>query len=74
MITLLPLWRLRRGFLLLCLILPLSFGFGLTVAAIEERIFIYKYRETGVGPTPRWTVWNHWLAYDAETKELTGSD
>ena len=51
-----------------------GFAMALLVAGIEERVFVIKYRDTGVGPTPRWTVGTHWLAYDRDTGRLYGSD
>jgi hypothetical protein len=44
------------------------------VASVEEQLFIYKYRDTGVGATARWTVSNHWLSYDRDAQRLNGSD
>jgi hypothetical protein len=73
-ISLLRLWRPRVAVVLLVTILPLSLTAAALVAGIEERLFVQKYRDTGAGPTPRWTVSNHWLSYDRETHRLNGSD
>ena len=73
-LSMLRLWRPRVAFLLLIGIFPVSFFTAATVASIEEHLFIRKYRDTGVGPTARWTVSNHWLSYDHSTQRLDGSD
>lgn len=69
-LCLLRLWRWKFGAILLGSLLPVGFALALIVAGIEERVFVIKYRETGIGPTPRWTVGTHWLAYDRDTKRL----
>jgi hypothetical protein len=73
-LCLLRLWRWKFGAILLGSLLPVGFALALVVAGIEERVFVIKYRETGVGPTPRWTVGTHWLEYDRDTGRLYGSD
>jgi hypothetical protein len=73
-LCLLRLWRLKLGAILLGSLLPIGFALALLVAGIEERVFIIKYRDTGIGPTPRWTVGTHWLAYDHAAGRLYGSD
>ena len=73
-LCLLRLWRWKLGAIFLGSLLPVGFALALVVAGIEERVFIIKYRDTGVGPTPRWTVGIHWLAYDRDTGRLYGSD
>ncbi|HOE97299.1 MAG TPA: hypothetical protein PLS90_06755 [Candidatus Sumerlaeota bacterium] len=73
-LALLRLWHGRRRLALIGLVLPVSLLLGCVVGFTEERLFIWRYRETGAGPTPRWTVEMHWLAYDPATGELAGSD
>ena len=73
-LCLLRLWRLKLGAIFLGSLLPVGFALALVVAGIEERVFVIKYRDTGIGPTPRWTVGTHWLAYDRDTGRLYGSD
>jgi hypothetical protein len=73
-LCLLRLWRWKFGAILLGSLLPVGFALALVVAGIEEHVFVIKYRDTGVGPTPRWTVGTHWLAYDRDTGLLYGSD
>lgn len=73
-ITLLRLWERKIVLRFIIAVLPVSFILALFVAGLEEHLFIRKYRETGVGPTARWTVSNHWLAYDPIKKKLYGSD
>jgi hypothetical protein len=73
-LCLLRLWRWKLGAILLGSLLPVGFALALVVAGTEERVFVIKYRETGVGPTPRWTVGTHWLAYDRDSGRLYGSD
>ena len=73
-LCLLRLWRWKFGAILLGSLLPVGFALALVLAGIEERVFVIKYRDTGVGPTPRWTVGTHWLAYDHDTGRLYGSD
>ena len=73
-LCLLRLWRLKLGAIFLGSLLPVGFALALVLAGIEEHVFIIKYRDTGVGPTPRWTVGTHWLAYDRDTGRLYGSD
>jgi glucose dehydrogenase len=73
-LSLLRLWTRRAALVLVIAVLPLSLVAASVVAGIEERIFAQKHRDTGVGPTPRWTVSNHWLSYDRDTQHLNGSD
>jgi hypothetical protein len=73
-LCLLRLWRAKLGAIFLGSLLPVGFALALVVAGIEERVFVIKYRDTGIGPTPRWTVGTHWLAYDRDTGRLYGSD
>ena len=73
-ISIVRLWRPRVALILMAAILPVSLLTAATVAAVEEHLFIQKYRDTSVGPTPRWTVSNHWLSYDHKTQRLEGSD
>jgi len=73
-IALFKLWHRRIAIGLLCALLPVSFALAVALAGTEEYLFVRKYRDTGVGPTARWTVSMHWLAYDRETRRLGGSD
>jgi hypothetical protein len=73
-LCLLRLWRLKFGAIFIGSLLPVGFAMALITAGIEERVFVIKYRDTGVGPTPRWTVGTHWLAYDRDAGRLYGSD
>jgi hypothetical protein len=73
-VVLLRLWPLRLGATFLVALFPVGFLLAATVAGAEEYLFVQKYHESGTGPTPRWTVSNHWLAYDKEKKRLYGSD
>lgn len=73
-LSLVRVWRPALGISLIALLFPTSLGVALLVAGIEEHLFVRKHRETGVGPTARWTVSNHWLSYDRETQKLNGSD
>jgi hypothetical protein len=73
-LCLLRLWRLKFGAIFLGSLLPVGFAIALITAGIEEQMFVIKHRDTGVGPTPRWTVGTHWLAYDRDTERLYGSD
>jgi len=73
-LSLLRLWRLPVALALLTLVLPGSFGAALLTAEIEERSFVLRNREFGIGPTARWTVSHHWLSYDREEQKLYGSD
>ncbi len=73
-LSLLRIWSPKVALALLVAILPLSLTAAAVVAGLEEHLLVQKYRNTGVGPTPRWTVSNHWLSYDRETRLLNGSD
>jgi hypothetical protein len=72
-LALLRVWRGRIRVALVSSVFPISLALASAVAAFEENQFIHQH-SNGVGPTSRWTVSNHWLAYDAETKRLSGSD
>ncbi len=73
-LSVLRMWKRRTALLLLAL-LPLGgFLLACAVAEVEERHFMAKYRSSGVGPTPRWTVSHHWLSYNKDTGRLDGSD
>jgi hypothetical protein len=61
------------GVVIAASVIPLCFAAAFAVAAYEEHRFIQDHRQ-GVGPTARWTVPHHWLAYDAQAKHLSGSD
>jgi hypothetical protein len=71
--ALLRIWRGRVRVGLVASIFPLSLAVASAVAAYEEKQFVERH-PNGIGTTSRWTVSNHWLAYDAETKRLYGSD
>jgi len=73
-LVLLRLWPLRCGVSLLVALFPVAFLLAALVAGTEEYLIVQKYRDTGVGPTARWTVPHHWLAYDREKQRLDGSD
>jgi hypothetical protein len=66
-------WQGGSRALVCSLILPVAFVCACSVAAFEESRFISQHG-SGIGPTPRWTVSNHWLAYDPATDRLYGSD
>lgn len=72
-LALLRLWNGRTRIALVLAFLPISIAAAFLVAAFEETQFI-KNNASGIGPTPRWTVSNYWLDYDAERRQLTGSD
>lgn len=72
--VLLRLWSLRYGVAFLVALFPVAFLLAALVAGTEESLFVRKYRDTGIGPTERWTVSNHWLAYDRDKQRLDGSD
>jgi hypothetical protein len=72
-LALLRIWRGRVRVALVASVFPVSLAVASAVAAYEEHQFIQQHRG-GVGPTARWTVSHHWLAYDAQTQELSGSD
>ena len=66
-------WQGRPRVLVCSLMLPVAFVCACCVAAFEESRFIAQH-SSGVGPTARWTISHHWLAYDASTSRLYGSD
>jgi hypothetical protein len=68
------LWRRRLAILFLTALLPVCLIAAGVVASIEERQFIARYRDVGVGPTARRTVSMHWLSYDRDARRLNGSD
>ncbi len=72
-LALLRIWKGRLGVALVLSMFPASLAAASMVAAYEEHQFVQKHLQ-GVGLTPRWTVSHHWLAYDARTKTLYGSD
>lgn len=72
-LTLLRLWRGRLRAVVMASVLPVSLVAASAVAAFEEHQFIQQHPQ-GIGRTSRWTVSNHWLAYDAATGVLSGSD
>jgi hypothetical protein len=73
-LALFRLWNSKTTLLLLGLLFPVAFLLASAVAGTEECLFVRKYRVAGVGTTPRWTVSNHWLAYDKVAQRLDGSD
>ena len=72
-LALLRLWRGRVRVLLVVGMFPACLMMAHAIASYEEYRFIQKHRY-GVGPTARWTVSNHWLAYDATSQKLSGAD
>jgi hypothetical protein len=68
------LWRRRLAVLFLTALLPVCLIAAGVVASLEERQFIARYHDVGVGPTARWTVSMHWLSYDRDAQRLNGSD
>ena len=52
---------------------PVSLSVAAAVAAHEEHELVQLHRD-GIGSTAHWTVSNHWLACDARTQTLSGSD
>ena len=72
-LALLRIWRGRLRVATVASVFPVSLAVASAVAAYEEHQFIQQHRQ-GVGPTARWTVSNHWLAYDGVTRKLSGSD
>jgi hypothetical protein len=72
--SLLRIWGPRNGAKLLTFLVPVCFICAAVVAGTEEHLFVLRYKATGTGPKPRWTVSNHWLAYDKATQSLQGSD
>ena len=70
----LRMWPLRSALLLIVAALPVCLGLALVTAEIEERTFIYRHGDSGIGPTPRWTDRNSWLSYDPHTQRLSGAD
>jgi hypothetical protein len=73
-IVLFRLWRRSPATWLTCALVPIAFCMAALVAGVEEYLFVRKYQDTGVGTTARWTVSQHWLSYDRQTKRLNGSD
>jgi hypothetical protein len=72
----LALFRIWRGDVrkvIVAAVFPVCFVVACGVAGFEEFWFVQQHQE-GIGPTSRWTVSNQWLAYDAGTKTLSGSD
>jgi hypothetical protein len=74
LLSLARVWHRRIAIIVMTSAFPLGITGAAVVARIEEHQFVQKYRETGVGPTSRWTVSNHWLSYDREAQRLDGSD
>lgn len=72
-LALLRIWRGRVRVIVVAGVFPVSLAAACAVAACEENQFIQQHPR-GAGPTARWTVSNHWLAYNAETGELSGAD
>ena len=73
-LALIRFWPRRVGAASFLALFPLAFLLATTAAGLEEYLFVQKYQSTGVGPTSRWTVSMHWLAYDKGTHRLGGSD
>jgi len=72
-LSLARLWRGRLRMAVVASVFPVSLAVAAAVAAYEEHQFVQQHRD-GIGPTARWTVSDHWLAYDARTQMLSGSD
>jgi hypothetical protein len=72
-LALLRIWKGRLRVVIVASVFPVTLAVASTVAGYEEHQFIRQHWH-GVGPTARWTVSNHWLAYDAEEKKLRGGD
>lgn len=72
-LALLRIWKGWPRIIIVAGALPLGLLLACTVAGYEEASFV-KQHPYGIGPTKRRTVSQHWLAYDAETKKLSGSD
>lgn len=72
-LALLRIWQGRLRIAIVTGLLPVSLAAASALAAYEEYRFIQQH-PNGVGMTARWTASNHWLAYDAKTQRLTGSD
>lgn len=66
-------WQGKLRSTILITIFPLTFILACMLATYEEYEFV-KQHPTGIGPTPRWTISDSWLAYDAKNKKLYGSD
>jgi hypothetical protein len=73
-LALFRLWRPKIAVGVLCALFPVALALAAVVAGTEEYLFVRKYHDTGVGPTKRWTVSNHWLSYDKDAHRLDGSD
>jgi hypothetical protein len=73
-VVLMPLWGIRPGFKAAAWMIPVLTVTAFVAASAEERLFVSRYSKTGIGPTSRWTVSNHWLAYDADKQRLYGAD
>ena len=67
-------WGLRRGGVMISAAVVLILVAAHCACTIEERMFVEKHKEAGIGPTPRHFDRNSWLAYDAATGKLTGAD
>jgi hypothetical protein len=72
-LALLRIWRGRVRVVIVASVFPVSLAAASAVAGYEEKQFVSEH-PNGIGITKRWTVSNHWLAYDAETKRLNGGD
>lgn len=72
-LALLRAWRGRTRAIVVGMMFPTALALASLVAAYEEHEFVRRHPQ-GIGPTARWTVSDHWLAYDAERRVLSGSD
>lgn len=72
-LALLRAWQGRLRVAVVTGMLPFCLAAAFGVAAFEEYTFVRQHPH-GAGPTPRWTVSMHWLAYDADRRALSGSD
>ena len=72
-LALLRVWRGKLRIGIIAGMFPASMLLAMCVASYEELRFIRDH-PNGSGPTPRWTISQHWLSYDAQTRVLSGSD
>jgi hypothetical protein len=72
--TLFCLWPRKIATALVIAAFPVSLALASLVAGFEEQQFVKLHRASGIGPTARWTISQHWLSYDAQEQVLYGSD
>lgn len=73
-ILLLVVWGVKRGAKIALVLCATGFILAHLIGSYEEYRFVQKHKETGIGPTARSLQSSSWLAYNAETGELSGSD